>query len=146
MFRKEIQVNSLDELKEFAEKFSSCLKGKELILLIGDLGSGKTRFTQFLVSAIDRELGEEVTSPTFSVMNIYETKKFPIYHLDLYRVKNFDVSEIVGKGILVVEWPDDSITEIEGTPTIILRFNICDEHKRKIEIQLKNANYLHRCI
>ncbi len=146
MFKKKVKVSSVDELKSFAEKLSPCLKGNELILLIGDLGSGKTTFTKFLISAIDLKAGEEVSSPTFSVMNIYETEKFTVYHVDLYRVKEFDMSDIIGKGIVIVEWPDEEMNKFEEVPTIILKFDIHDEDKRIIELDLIKADYVKQCI
>jgi len=146
MFKKKIKVSSLNELKRFAKKFSTCLKGNELILLVGDLGSGKTTFTKFLISAIDPHVEEEVNSPTFSVMNLYETEKFPIYHIDLYRVKGFDISDIVNKGLIIIEWPNEEISKIEEVPTVILKFDIHNENKRIIEINLVKSDYVKQCI
>ncbi|ACO04942.1 MAG TPA: tRNA (adenosine(37)-N6)-threonylcarbamoyltransferase complex ATPase subunit type 1 TsaE [Persephonella sp.] len=144
-FYKKIKVRNLDELESFATALSKCLKGDELILLKGDLGSGKTTFTRFLVSAIDREAGEYVNSPTFSVMNEYDTEKFRIYHIDLYRVKSFDLSDILGKGIVIVEWPEDRFEEID-IPQIVLSFEIKDYDEREITVYLKGADYIAECI
>ncbi|MBK3332174.1 tRNA (adenosine(37)-N6)-threonylcarbamoyltransferase complex ATPase subunit type 1 TsaE [Persephonella atlantica] len=146
MFEKRIKIKSPDQLKQFASTLSSCLKGNELILLTGDLGSGKTTFTKFLVSSIDSEAGEDVNSPTFSIMNVYETDRFPIYHIDLYRVKQFDLSDVLDNGLVIVEWPDESMYEIENTPILILDFFITEDEGREINIRLKNADYVRKCI
>ncbi|WP_457627138.1 tRNA (adenosine(37)-N6)-threonylcarbamoyltransferase complex ATPase subunit type 1 TsaE, partial [Persephonella sp.] len=92
MVEKVFRISSLQELQEFAKRLSECLRGNELILLKGNLAAGKTTFTRFLVSAIDSDAGEEVNSPTFSVINEYETSRYPVFHVDLYRVKKFDLT------------------------------------------------------
>ncbi|WP_457621633.1 tRNA (adenosine(37)-N6)-threonylcarbamoyltransferase complex ATPase subunit type 1 TsaE [Persephonella sp.] len=142
---KTVKVKNLDELESFASKISKCLKGKEVILLKGDLGSGKTTFTRFLVSSIDAEAGEYVNSPTFSVMNEYDTKKFKIYHIDLYRVKKFDLSDVLGEGIVIVEWPGEYLYGIE-LPQLVLDFNITGENEREISVYIKDADYMMECI
>jgi len=68
-----IKINSLKELENFAKKLAKCLKGNEIILLKGNLAAGKTTFTRYLVSSIDPSAEDQVTSPTFSIMNEYET-------------------------------------------------------------------------
>ena len=145
MFYKKININSLNQLKKFARKFSKCLKGNEIILLKGNLSAGKTTFTKFLVSSLGFE-EEEVSSPTFSVMNEYETKKGTVYHIDLYRVKHFDLTDILGYGIIIVEWADEKEFEGIDHPIIILKFEILDEEKREIKVFIKNADYLKECI
>ncbi|MDQ7056461.1 MAG: tRNA (adenosine(37)-N6)-threonylcarbamoyltransferase complex ATPase subunit type 1 TsaE [Persephonella sp.] len=146
MFEKSLEVKSPDQLRQFASRISSCLRGNEVILLTGDLGSGKTTFTRFLVSSIDSEAGEDVNSPTFSVMNVYETGRFPVFHIDLYRVRQFDISDILGNGLVIVEWPDESMYEIENIPVVIVDFFVTGDMERKIKIRLKNADYIRRCI
>ena len=136
-----VYIKDLNELYEFAKKFSKCLKGNELILLYGDLSAGKTTFTKALVSSIDKSLEDEVNSPTFTVMNIYETDKFPIYHIDLYRVKEFDISDIVGQGLIIVEWADfQDFSEYE-VPKIEIKISIKDKG-RELDI---NGNTLEKC-
>jgi len=123
----EVVIKDLEDLYNFAKKFSRCLKGNELILLYGDLSAGKTAFTKALVSSIDKSLEDEVNSPTFAIMNIYETEKFNIYHIDLYRVKEFDISDIAGKGLVIVEWAD------------LQDFSEYDLQKIEIKIEIKNS-------
>ncbi|MBY7704522.1 tRNA (adenosine(37)-N6)-threonylcarbamoyltransferase complex ATPase subunit type 1 TsaE [Vibrio harveyi] len=86
---KEIYINNLDETKQFAKALSLEIKNKQLpfyILLNGDLGAGKTTFTKTLL----KELGvtENVSSPTFVIMNQYKTDQFNINHVDAYRLNN----------------------------------------------------------
>ncbi len=139
------KISSLDQLKSFALDLSKCLEGKEIILLKGDLAAGKTTFTRFLVSAIDPESEDQVSSPTFSVMNEYETSRFPVYHIDLYRVKDFDFSDVLGHGLIVVEWAD-KITNLGNYPVVFIDIDIVDENERIFKVETKNADYLEECL
>ncbi|WP_456464095.1 tRNA (adenosine(37)-N6)-threonylcarbamoyltransferase complex ATPase subunit type 1 TsaE [Persephonella sp.] len=139
------KISSLDQLKSFALDLSKCLEGKEIILLKGDLAAGKTTFTRFLVSAIDPESEDQVSSPTFSVMNEYETSRFPVYHIDLYRVKDFDFSDVLGHGLVVVEWAD-KITNLGNYPVVFIDIDIVDENERIFKVETKNADYLEECL
>ncbi|PMP77673.1 MAG: tRNA (adenosine(37)-N6)-threonylcarbamoyltransferase complex ATPase subunit type 1 TsaE, partial [Sulfurihydrogenibium sp.] len=73
---EKVKIENLQELDKFTKQFASMLKGDEVILLEGDLGAGKTTFTKFLLKHLGVE--EDVTSPTFTVMNEYEGKDFNI--------------------------------------------------------------------
>ena len=77
---EKIVVSNIGETEKFARKFARTLQGGELILLRGDLGAGKTAFTQFVAD----ELGvkDDVTSPTFTIMKEYEGKRLNIVHFD----------------------------------------------------------------
>jgi tRNA threonylcarbamoyladenosine biosynthesis protein TsaE len=85
------------------------LRGKELILLSGDLGVGKTLFTKGIAAALGIDPAE-VVSPTFTLMNIFEGKKTKLFHIDLYRlaeemVPNLaEIDDFLDSGIIVVEW------------------------------------------
>jgi tRNA threonylcarbamoyladenosine biosynthesis protein TsaE len=82
---------------------------ENVCILVGDLGAGKTTFVQAIVSIISP--GEKVTSPTFSLINEYETKNGDIYHMDLYRLNSLEealdigIEEYFYKGNCFVEWP-----------------------------------------
>ncbi|WP_457643852.1 tRNA (adenosine(37)-N6)-threonylcarbamoyltransferase complex ATPase subunit type 1 TsaE [Persephonella sp.] len=145
MVEKVFRISSLQELQEFAKRLSECLRGNELILLKGNLAAGKTTFTRFLVSAIDSDAGEEVNSPTFSVMNEYETSRYPVFHVDLYRVKKFDLTDVVGNGLVIVEWPDESLFEIEDVPVVGIEFEITGENERILRLKVKKGGYVLEC-
>ncbi len=141
-----VKINSLEDLKTFTEKLAECLKGNELILLKGNLASGKTTFTRYLVSSIDKEAEEEVNSPTFTVMNVYETKKFPVYHIDLYRVKDFDFTDILDTGVVIVEWAEEELLNIDNLPVMFIEIEPVGDTERILKIKHKNADYLINCI
>ena len=99
---------SENDTKKIAFKMASMLKKGDLIVLCGDLGSGKTKFTEGFLTYFGLE--DEISSPTFTIVNEYKTTKFPIFHFDVYRLS--DVSEFyeIGgeeyfeNGICLIEW------------------------------------------
>ena len=68
----------------FAENFASQLHKKDIVVLSGDLGSGKTKFVQGVLKHFGLE--NEISSPTFTIVNEYNTSTCPIYHFDVYRL------------------------------------------------------------
>ena len=124
---------SLGELEQFVPAFAKELRGGEVIGLIGDLGAGKTTFTQML----GKELGitDRITSPTFVMMQFFkgtlphDQKAVTLYHLDIYRTD--DYNEVVQLGlpdfmgqpdtITVLEWAD-KIRQDLPTDTIFISF------------------------
>jgi len=109
-----IQTHSPQETKNFAKKYAKKLRGGEVLALYGELGSGKTTFTQGLTLGLG--IKKRVISPTFVIMRDYAIpqKSYRLYHLDLYRINNaldiksFDFHELVeeGNNIIVIEWPE----------------------------------------
>ncbi len=75
-----------NETKEFAKKFASNSKKGDIIVLSGDLGSGKTKFTEGFLSYFDLE--DEISSPTFTIVNEYKKDDINIYHFDVYRLED----------------------------------------------------------
>ena len=103
-----VVVNSLEELEKFAKEFAKKLKGNELIALKGDLGAGKTTFTKFVGKELD--VKEEIISPTFNIVKIYESKLGPLYHIDAYRLEDLGYDPILDdylydyNSLRFVEW------------------------------------------
>ncbi|MNU35987.1 tRNA threonylcarbamoyladenosine biosynthesis protein TsaE [compost metagenome] len=90
-----------------------------ILLLKGNLGAGKTTFTQFLLKNLGSE--DEVNSPTYSIVNEYNSPKGKIYHFDLYRLKNIEevydigIEEYLDNAFLcIIEWPEVYEDELYG--------------------------------
>ncbi|BAT71681.1 ATP-binding protein [Thermosulfidibacter takaii ABI70S6] len=103
---KQIISTSEEETIKIAKNIGKSLKKGYLVLLSGVLGAGKTRFAKGIAEAL--EVKDEVTSPTFTIVNEYRGK-YPLYHIDLYRLDRFpdeDISldEMLDEGVVVVEW------------------------------------------
>ena len=100
--------SSETETKEFAKKFASKLKKGDILVLSGDLGSGKTKFTEGFLSYFGLE--NEISSPTFTIVNEYHKNDVNIYHFDVYRLEDSSEFYAIGgdeyfeKGICIIEW------------------------------------------
>ena len=105
---QEIICRSEEETKEFGKKLAGILKQGDIVILTGELGAGKTKFTEGFLSYYN--LQDEISSPTFNIVNEYKTSFSTIYHFDVYRL--FDINEFyeIGgeeyfdKGICLIEW------------------------------------------
>lgn len=102
-----ITTYSAKETKEIAYKIGKILTKGTLIVLTGDLGAGKTTFTQGLASGMG--ITKMVTSPTFTIMKVYKGK-LPLYHIDAYRLEGMTqelgLEEMMDDdGVCVIEWP-----------------------------------------
>jgi len=100
---------SAEETFEFGRKLGESCKPGDVFTLIGDLGVGKTVFTQGFAKGLLIE--ESVNSPTFTILQIYDEGRIPLYHFDVYRIG--DVSEmdeigfeeyVFGRGVSLIEW------------------------------------------
>lgn len=96
------------DTKNFAKNFASKLKIKDVVVLTGELGSGKTKFTEGFLSYFGLE--NEISSPTFTIVNEYKKDDINIYHFDVYRLEDSsEFYEIGGEeyfenGICLIEW------------------------------------------
>ena len=97
-----------NETKEIAKKLASKLDNKDIVVLSGDLGSGKTKFTEGFLSYWG--LQDEISSPTFNIVNEHNKDNTNIYHLDVYRLEDkgefyaIGGTEYFSNGICVIEW------------------------------------------
>ncbi|MFA6330497.1 MAG: tRNA (adenosine(37)-N6)-threonylcarbamoyltransferase complex ATPase subunit type 1 TsaE [Clostridia bacterium] len=104
------------------------LKAGDVVLLIGELGAGKTAITKGIAKAL--KVTENVVSPTFTIMNEYADGAIPLYHFDMYRISNVDEIQETGlieylnsdRGICVIEWPQN-ISPILPKKSIIVKLD-----------------------
>lgn len=119
-----------------AEKLSTQFNGKEVVLLSGDLGAGKTVFTKGIALGLGLKDINQVCSPSYTILNIYKAK-FDIYHLDFYRLSRRETRELgwedyLDRGILVVEWAEKM--DYKGKAFRIM-IEIGEEEERIIEVR-----------
>ncbi len=124
------KVNSIQELPKIAQEIISQLQHK-IILFEGEMGAGKTTFIKTFVNELGSK--DEVSSPTFSIVNEYETPSGKVFHFDLYRIKSeeeamdFGIDEYLDSGqYCLIEWPDkieNLISEPHHTVKIIVQEN-----------------------
>ncbi len=131
--------HSESETEAIAAEFAQTLRGGECIALHGDMGAGKTHFVRGLV----RGLGgaeRSVSSPTYVLLNVYDTGRLKVFHLDAYRVAGADDFEAIGfvelleqGGVVAVEWPE-RVTELLPSRSISVTLGPTGKNARRIEI------------
>ena len=100
--------HSENDTIEFAKDFAEKLNKHSIIVLSGDLGSGKTKFTEGILKYFG--LDDEISSPTFTIVNEYDAKDVKLFHFDLYRLEDIDEFYAIGgeeylqNGICIFEW------------------------------------------
>ncbi|UWX57777.1 tRNA (adenosine(37)-N6)-threonylcarbamoyltransferase complex ATPase subunit type 1 TsaE [Chlorobaculum sp. MV4-Y] len=140
--RGEFLSKSAEETREYARRFASGLKPGDTVCLTGPLGAGKTEFIRGITEAFGCE--EQLSSPTFSLMNIYEGalrgQPFELHHFDLYRLESekeldsagFD-DYLSGPFLSVVEW-GERFASLDRRYTKRVQLFIAGESQRKIVI------------
>lgn len=136
-------LNNLSSLKKFASTLASYFEKKPgVIFLNGDLGAGKTTFTQFFAFYLGVE--DYVTSPTFNIMKRYEGKQSTINHFDLYRIKSnvydqgFEEYWSNDEEITIIEWSMYLDEELQQMVDLLIDFKIIDEDIRHLKINAKS--------
>lgn len=131
-----ITINSIEDTERLAQAIATLVTRGDVLLLHGDLGAGKTTFSQFFGKALGIE--QKITSPTFNIIKSYEGK-LPFHHMDCYRLEGaeddlgFD-EYFYGDGVTIVEWPE-MIEEFLPEDYIELNLKYIEDSKREIEIQ-----------
>lgn len=134
-------LRSRRETQRLGAAIADVLGAGDLVILAGDLGAGKT----FMVRAIARALGVagRVTSPTFTLVQEYNTSRVILVHGDLYRLRADDPGrlalEVARLGLrerrsegalVVVEWGDEAVDALGGAPAVVVRLEITGAHER----------------
>ena len=139
MASREFVTHSSEETIDFGRGIGSRLKPPVLILLVGELGAGKTTLTKGIVSGLGAAREEEVTSPTFTLVHKYEHGAC-VYHVDLYRIGDFHDLETLGledvfaePNVVIVEWPD-RLTLRTDWPVVRIELEHVAEDERKIVV------------
>lgn len=134
---------SPEETERLGRELANELRAGDCVALTGELGGGKTRF----VRGIALGLGSKgfVKSPSFTIMNIYDGGRLPLYHIDLYRIGAPEELEpagldeyISGKGVSAIEWAD-RMPPLLRSCRITVSFRYVSETEREIEVITKEA-------
>ena len=137
----EVVTRSEAETIDLGKKIASQLKSKMIILLSGDLGSGKTKLTEGILTYFGLE--DEISSPTFTIVNEYNTPNLNIFHFDVYRLSDIDEFLAIGgeeyfeKGACIIEW-GEQIEEILPKDYIKITFSKDLESETKRNIKIEN--------
>lgn len=116
----EFKINKIEDWQNVVNEIMPHFK-HNILLLKGNLGAGKTTFTKFLLKNLESK--DEVSSPTYAIVNEYHTPEGKVFHFDLYRMKN--ITEVYDIGmdeyldnaqLCIIEWPEIYEEELEGLP------------------------------
>lgn len=116
----EFKINKLEDWQTVIDEILPQLQ-HNILLLKGNLGAGKTTFSQFLLKNLGSQ--DEVSSPTYAIVNEYDTPKGNVFHFDLYRMKSADEVEDIGiheyldnAFLCIIEWPEVYEEELAHFP------------------------------
>lgn len=134
-----VNIENLEDLKNWVAEFSSKINFKDIVLLEGQMGAGKSQLVQFLVESLS---DEQSCSPSYAIHNCYETPKGSIDHLDMYRIEDEDDLESTGfwdlfdqdKAVICIEWADrmDPSVYPRGWNKHQIKIEKIDDNKRII--------------
>lgn len=137
--QSEFTCNTPDDLVPVAQAIIKLMDDYDVFLLEGDLGAGKTT----LVKAICKELGvqDEVSSPTFSIVNQYDYPEGILYHFDFYRLKQEEEAYDIGfeeylysGNTCFIEWPDKVAGILEGSKCVRVKISLLSDTSRNIVV------------
>jgi len=129
-------TRSAEETFALARKLAAGFKGKEIVLMTGELGAGKTVFAKGVAAGAGVADTDRVSSPSFTLVNIYEGKH-RVYHIDLYRLEreaeilDLGWEDFLGEGIVLVEWAEKLSLPVDG---IRVRIEVVGDAERRITI------------
>lgn len=134
-----VELNSLEETEKFGMKLGSLLDSGDILCLDGDLGAGKTTMTKSIGIGLGVE--EYITSPTFTLVNIY-SGRLAVYHFDVYRLEDphelYDLGfdeYFYGNGVSIIEWAEKIKAMLPRERIEVYIYRGRDENSRIVEIK-----------
>ena len=140
---EKIDISSEVKTAGLAEKFSEILKKGDIVFFYGEIGAGKTTFIRYLIQNLQKKNKikiEEVTSPTFNIVNEYDIGDFKVQHYDLFRIKNRREIENIGlfenyeEILTLIEWPEKINKTIDHKISLIFEYS-ADTDQRILNIK-----------
>ena len=126
-----LTLSSPEATSELAVNLANRLSAGDVILFTGDIGAGKTHFSRALIQSLLAE-PEDVPSPTFTLVQIYEVHQFEIWHADLYRLTSPDevvelgLTDAFNDAVCLVEWPD-RLAELAPENALSIELKMTDQ-------------------
>ena len=140
----EVVTNSPEETIELGKKIGSQLKGGEVISLVGNLGAGKTHLIKGIASSVQEDEGcqDDVSSPTFVLVNEYLGGRLDLYHIDAYRLDSPRDFELLGfddlcyeDSVVLIEWADKVEQSLKGVELLRLELHHESQNQRRIVLR-----------
>lgn len=138
---REYTTNSAEETIELGRQFAAELNPPRLVLLVGDLGAGKTTMVKGIAEAFDAAAQDDVTSPTFTLIHEYRGPQVSVYHIDLYRIETARELETLGldeliadeRNVVLIEW-GEKFPKLVRERDVEIRIERTGADQRKITI------------
>tara|TARA_Y100001970_G_C13949848_1_gene707664 strand:- start:48 stop:494 length:447 start_codon:yes stop_codon:yes gene_type:complete len=140
----ENQILDISEIEVLASKICDNLILGDVIFLKGELGSGKTTFSRFIINKLhllnNFSKPSSINSPTYPILLTYDLSSFQIFHYDLFRIKNIieleelDFFENIKNAITLIEWPELLIELPFKQKHYLINLDLLSENKRKVNI------------
>lgn len=144
MLSSEVFSSSPEETVDIGRQLAQRLRAPVLVLLSGDLGSGKTTITKGIISGLGLAREEEVTSPTFTLVHLFRNH-VKVYHVDLYRIEGFHDLESLAledafaePAVVIIEWAE-RFTLRTDWPQVAIHLEHVEAETRRITITLPEA-------
>ncbi len=138
----DISLPTLAATLQLAQKLAPLLKRGDVVAMMGPLGTGKTECARAILRALG--VSGDVPSPTFTLLQTYDTKNFPVSHFDLYRIKDpTELDELgwddaIADSLVLVEWPERAGNRLLANH-LTLSFTINDKNDRHCTIEAPDA-------
>ena len=137
----EFRSFSAQETQQIGRELATHLRSGSIIALHGDLGAGKTTLMKGIATGLG--VKSDITSPTFTLLNIYQGGKYQVVHIDTYRLK--DEKELIAIGaedflgaldtICIIEWPEKISGLLRGRAIMDVTLEHLSEHERRISYE-----------
>lgn len=144
-----LAVDSRGATQALASEIARLSRPGDVIVLSGPMGSGKTTFAQGFAGALG--VDEPVTSPTFTLINSYESGRIPLHHVDLYRLdRQSEVADLAlgelaeGDGILIIEWGEAAAHLLGDFLEVVLDQSPDDENGRMLTLRSVGSSWVSR--
>ena len=131
-------TESAEETRRLGRRLGDWVRGGEVLLLRGPLGAGKSELVRGLAEGLG--VTERVTSPSFTILNVYENGRLPLYHFDWYRINDpeelYEIGAqdyLRGPGVAAVEWPEQA-EEVAPETCLEIVLRPLDEERREIRM------------
>ncbi len=124
-------------MRDLGARLAAALEAGDCVLLRGPLGCGKTTLARGLLRRLAGDPGLTVPSPSYTLVQTYETPLGPAHHVDLYRIETADecaelgLDEMMGRDLVVVEWPE-RLPEVPPAPYVDLAFHVLYNGAREV--------------
>ena len=139
-------LTSLEKTDDLARKIATHLFPGAILLLWGGMGNGKTTFAKSICAGLGI-LPEIVSSPTYTIVNIYPGK-LTVFHVDLYRLTSpedlddFDREDLISfDGVSMIEWPEFILSHLSDCPTLNLSFKTITENHRQLTLESEYTDF-----